>query len=208
MMLDCRTQFQEHDTCCLGDVCVFLSLFCFPPEEFVEQPRQILSPWRTLGCWRVDKSSCLSQPSMLIRSSTSKDWIMACCPHARRSLPCCRTAGDKQSVLNLRVSGRKKEFRKQSVQSAGDRRMMCLHWHLHNWDVLVQQYIYNCGVPWLWNTAVLWTIDVLPYMNFTCAMNSHDERCIFYLVTISNIYILYMFVCVWNHTFSSFGKKE
>lgn len=55
-------------------------------------------PQRTRRCWRIDKTSCHSQPCVVIRSSTSKDWIMACC---LRSLPCSTTGGDRQSTLNL-----------------------------------------------------------------------------------------------------------
>lgn len=117
--------------------------------ESFEWPRQILStppphlptpPRRTLRCWHVDKSSCLSQPCVLIRSSTSKDWIIACCPRACRSLPCCRTAGDRQSALSLRALGGEKNW-EQSVQSAGGRWMMCLHWHQHNWEILTQHCV-------------------------------------------------------------------
>lgn len=97
-------------------LCVCVLIF-FILEEFVERPRQILSPSPSpggcSGAWHVDKSSCLSQPCALIRSSTSKDWIMACCPHACRSLPCCRTAGDRQSVLNLWVSGTRRRNKNQ-----------------------------------------------------------------------------------------------
>lgn len=57
-------------------LCVCVLIF-FILEEFVERPRQILSPSPPprgrSGAWHVDKSSCLSQPCALIRSSTSKD---------------------------------------------------------------------------------------------------------------------------------------
>lgn len=86
-----------------GSYCASVYFFYFGGVCWAS-PSNSAPPRRTLGHWRVDKSSCLSQPCALIRSSTSKDWIMACCPHAGRSLPCCRTAGDRQSALNLWIS--------------------------------------------------------------------------------------------------------
>lgn len=177
-------------------VCVFTPFFFFHcTEEFVEWPCQILPPPRVLGCWHVDKSSCLSQPCALIRSSTSKDWIMACCPHACRSLPCCRTAGDRQSELNLRASGiREKKIKKPSMQSAGDGRMTCLHWHLHNGDTLVHilHNIYHCGVS-LWFSHGYWWAEIhalhmgisngfseiLPlYVSSCCTFSAFKSTCI------------------------------
>ena len=89
-------------------------LFSLPPHP---------PPGGRSGAWHVDKSSCLSQPCALIRSSTSKDWIMACCPHACRSLPCCRTAGDRQSALNLWVSATRRRRKKseEAVYTVGGR---------------------------------------------------------------------------------------
>lgn len=92
-------------------------------SSFGERPHHIL------GCQRVDMNSCLSQAWALIRSSTSKDWIMSCCPHVCRSVLCCRTAGDKQSALRLQLSetGVKKLF----MQPAGG---WCVY--TDGWDTL------------------------------------------------------------------------
>lgn len=107
---------------------IFCDVYLIFLGKSFEWSRQILStpphlstpPRRTLRCWHVDKSSCLSQPCVLIRSSTSKDWIIACCPRACRSLPCCRTAGDRQSALSLRaLGGKKTESSRCSQREAG-----------------------------------------------------------------------------------------
>lgn len=107
---------------------IFCDVYLILLGKSFEWSRQILStpphlstpPRGTLRCWHVDKSSCLSQPCVLIRSSTSKDWIIACCPRACRSLPCCRTAGDRQSALSLRaLGGKKTESSRCSQREAG-----------------------------------------------------------------------------------------
>lgn len=105
-----HVHFQEH----VSVRCVFNFFggkFWVAPSNPVHPPHLPTPPRRTLRCWHVDKSSCLSQPCVLIRSSTSKDWIIACCPRACRSLPCCRTAGDRQSALSLRALGGEKKLR-------------------------------------------------------------------------------------------------
>lgn len=142
---DYTRTFKSTSACRAEDIlwCVFNFLgekFWVAPSNPVHPPHLSTPPQRTLRCWHVDKSSCLSQPCVLIRSSTSKDWIIACCPRACRSLPCCRTAGDRQSALSLRALGGKKNW-EQSVQSAGGRWMMCLHWHQHNWEILTQHCV-------------------------------------------------------------------
>ncbi len=141
-------------------VCVFLFFFL----EFVERPRQILSPRRTLGCWHVDKSSCLSQPCALIRSSTSKDWIMACCPRACRSLPCCRTAGDRQSALNLWVSGTRKKIRSGSC-SQQETEGWCVYIDICTTEIHL--YTYN-SIYTVYGCSFNRSTDELSYMNCTC----------------------------------------
>lgn len=112
---DYTRTFKSTSACCAEDIlwCVFNffggKVLSGPVKSCPPHPPHLSTPpRRTLRCWHVDKSSCLSQPCVLIRSSTSKDWIIACCPRACRSLPCCRTAGDRQSALSLRALGGKK----------------------------------------------------------------------------------------------------
>lgn len=165
-----------------GRYCVFVGFFL---RSLLNGPVKILSPRRTLGCWRVDKSSCLSQPRALIRSSTSKDWIMACCPHACRSLPCSGTAGDRQSALNLWVSWRKEE-KKKKIRKRG----LCRQQETEGWCVYIDMcttrkhlstysstYIYCCGASsFVRYYPFFITIYKLGYMTSTCASPVNSQE--------------------------------
>lgn len=144
---DYTRTFKSTSACRAEDIlwCVFNSFgekFWVVPSNPVHPPLST-PPRGTLRCWHVDKSSCLSQPCVLIRSSTSKDWIIACCPRACRSLHDHTMLQDSRGQAISAQSpgtGREKNW-EQSVQSAGGRWMMCLHWHQHNWEILTQHCV-------------------------------------------------------------------